>query len=1098
MYYYTALFGPKSQNLPVAMEAYKQYLRGIYNVQQLPADDKYPLNCVKYFVNLEYANIKKYYRRPEISCSWEEIINGKAYKVKKERISIEQIACKLNDVLPNLVLIKGAPGVGKTTLSWELCRRWSRGELWTDYSLVILVQLRDVSVQEAGSVHELFQFKNADLPLGVESDILSAHTQGAGILFLLEGLDEMPPKLRENKNSIFAKLIAGCLLPASTVVVTTRPWAVSEIPKCCSSRLDQLIEITGFTPEQIEEYISKLIVSKEAPVELQAYFDANPHISSAMSNPLHVRIVVEVCRECCDDKGKVLPTTTTEIYTAYCRVLIERHLADHSVEEKWNGDLWILPQSLQTLFNYLCEIAYQGITREKQQLVFFIEDIPNVRATLGFMNSVHPLYQSASKRMHPSYNFIHFTLQEFLAAVYIWRNRTPQEQLVLFETKNKDGVYIMILLFLAGLTRFDDPWTQCVFPVPRFVGECLSVVCDSVSVDSVLWLYESQNKEIVNSYEEVTLNVPFFRFGQRPLSLQYYIALGYLIAEGKFHVNFDVYNTTDLSYTDFTDFSSIKDLVFGLKTYQPCLSQMNCVSISSNILKTNSVLSLVQCFEPMVHTGPGLSLRIIHTSEVSEDFYILDSFSDFFQIVEEIEVVCQHSTDKNMYKDYNNLVSMLIVKMSGPRSPNLKKLMLTYTKDLENIKHRLYDFVVSFQSLNIMEFKLPSHSWPEWIIFGINVSNFQQKMSKPLLPAEFSGILDIDDAYSRQQSVISTLKKLTHDLEYFILDSFELSDINQLKSFFQTIFACSSLKSMTIRCFRLLVPQFVDHRYWDISVLALEGLSAHASLQKVCIPYFPGLACSIFKALQSNGSVKCLIISVDFETKGIADAFGALLDNNKTLDSIEVKAETTCKPRLISVLKDGKTVLHQAHIGRNAFVAMMEHVTAATYVKKFGVDYRSDSFDVAISLSICKLVKNSTLQFLSIPLFLPRNDSFLQPLAEVLSQNSTLQTLIFKNSTVSEFTPIIPDDWFRAVSVEEAEALEDMLMVNKSLQIIHLLAEFSNVSPIIKGLAFNSTIKEFRVDQSVRESAIKLADYALARKKIVFFNKFEPFAVHIS
>ena len=72
---------------------------------------------------------------------------------------------------------------------------------------------------------------------------------------------------------------------------------------------------------------------------------------------------------------------------------------------------------------------------------------------------------------------------------------------------------------------------------------------------------------------------------------------------------------------------------------------------------------------------------------------------------------------------------------------------------------------------------------------------------------------------------------------------------------------------------------------------------------------------------------------MDFETKGIAVAFGALLDSNKTLDSIEVKAETTCRPRLISVLKDGKTVSQQAHVGRNAFVAMMEHVTAATYVK---------------------------------------------------------------------------------------------------------------------------------------------------------------------
>ena len=246
--------------------------------------------------------------------------------------------------------------------------------------------------------------------------------------------------------------------------------------------------------------------------------------------------------------------------------------------------------------------------------------------------------------------------------------------------------------------------------------------------------------------------------------------------------------------------------------------------------------------------------------------------------------------------------------------------------------------------------------------------------------------------------------------------------------------------------------------------------------------------------MQSNNSVKCLSISVDFETKGIADAFGALLDKNKTLNSIEVKAEATCKSRLISVPKDGKIISHQAHIGRNAFVSMMEHITVATHVKKFSINYCSNSFDVAISSAICKLVTNSTLQFLSIPLFLPRNDSFLHPLANALSQNSTLQTLIFK--TISSDSML--DEWLRAISIKEAEDLEDMLRVNKSLQIVHLLTGFSDVSPIIKGLAFNSTIKEFRVDQSGRESAIKLADYAHARKKIVFVNKFEPFAIHFS
>ena len=112
-----------------------------------------------------------------------------------------------------------------------------------------------------------------------------------------------------------------------------------------------------------------------------------------MYNPLHARIIVEVYRE--NHGNSVFPNTTTEVYTAYSQVLIERYLHDHpDPESDWSGELSELPSSIQEHFDKLCQIAYNGITKEKQQLVFFKDDI---NTTLGFMNSVHPLHACTEK-----------------------------------------------------------------------------------------------------------------------------------------------------------------------------------------------------------------------------------------------------------------------------------------------------------------------------------------------------------------------------------------------------------------------------------------------------------------------------------------------------------------------------------------------------------------------------------------------------------------------------------------------------------------------------------------------------------------------------
>ena len=150
-----------------------------------------------------------------------------------------------------LVIIGGAPGVGKTTLSWELCRRWSLGDIWKDYSLVVLLSLRDKYTHEANKLVDFFECGDEATSQKVWEELFL--TQGEGLLFILEGLDEFPPELIQMKDCIVMRLIHGKILPACTVVITSRPWALDYLELKCSRRIDQRIMVLGFTEIQKQE-----------------------------------------------------------------------------------------------------------------------------------------------------------------------------------------------------------------------------------------------------------------------------------------------------------------------------------------------------------------------------------------------------------------------------------------------------------------------------------------------------------------------------------------------------------------------------------------------------------------------------------------------------------------------------------------------------------------------------------------------------------------------------------------------------------------------------------------------------------------------------
>ena len=67
-----------------------------------------------------------------------------------EEILYKKSPIKLKDILKpskkgrqlRCVLVEGAPGIGKSTLAWEVCHKWEELESVKQYELVVLVCLR--------------------------------------------------------------------------------------------------------------------------------------------------------------------------------------------------------------------------------------------------------------------------------------------------------------------------------------------------------------------------------------------------------------------------------------------------------------------------------------------------------------------------------------------------------------------------------------------------------------------------------------------------------------------------------------------------------------------------------------------------------------------------------------------------------------------------------------------------------------------------------------------------------------------------------------------------------------------------------------------
>ena len=355
-----------------------------------------------------------------------------------------------------VVLIQGYPGSGKTFLAKRMCTKWANGSLLQTFTYVIFLQLRDVEVGGAKTFDELVELYMGRSAKVITDEIYEGN--GKGILIILEGWDELPETKRHS--SLFTRLIFGDLLPEAVIVITSRPSAIKSLPFTVIKRR---IEILGFTEQQVKQSITHYFQNLEGSngvkaVELfRSELRRLPLLECFVFVPINLSIALYIFRK----SGYKLPDTFTDMYKNLVLIQLRRYQAKTSCGIASIRSLDDLPENISGELLRLSKMAFYEITQKELVLTFDETKIKHYCFNLNGENlenydgmgllqvTNHRHFESVSK----TYEFIHRTLQELLAAWYL-SQQTKSFQITQLRKLFDKKQFEMIWIFYAGLTKF--------------------------------------------------------------------------------------------------------------------------------------------------------------------------------------------------------------------------------------------------------------------------------------------------------------------------------------------------------------------------------------------------------------------------------------------------------------------------------------------------------------------------------------------------------------------------------------------------------------------------------------------------------------------
>ncbi len=487
-------------------------------------EKKLKLNIIAYYKNnfnnisLLIDNNKKDINKNYINLNIVDVDSENS-----ESVTLKQLIKNSTINNSTKALIYGKAGTGKSTLCQYITQMWATKSHYQEFEYVIYIALRD---WKKNGIAYAIQKKYYELDSDVNL-VSFIHEKNSKILFLFDGYDEL---INEKKKDLKDEIEKYSLV---NYILTTRSYGL----KINEFDVFNKFETVGFSNEAIHKYINSFFLEKNDIDDIKHFLSSNNNIREIVHNPLILEIICSLWKE-----DKIISFASTDTITM--TLLYENIIEYIFYEYTENNNTSHIQSKQDEIFNYLGKIALNGLISQTALLDKTIIGTENSTSReffsdfvlkAGFLRSD---MRSKSYLLN-SYQFLHFTFQEFFAAHYVSRLTDIEIQSII--KKYKFNTYMQVFFtFLAGLIKnkkilFDEfhnePRDLLGFNISILYIDCLNELnleqrkCFfSLNELSDRWLNYSKSKDInlkfiysklhIKDNKQLKTNIPYFNTNQ--------------------------------------------------------------------------------------------------------------------------------------------------------------------------------------------------------------------------------------------------------------------------------------------------------------------------------------------------------------------------------------------------------------------------------------------------------------------------------------------------------------------------------------------------------------------------------------------------------